>query len=318
MISFRALTTASLLGLLVTLAGCSAESGTASGADTTARSKDTASAVTTGEQVNRGPQHGPGRGGLEMMLVGTALHDRTVNLSAEQKATIEAAIAANKPAAAPAFDKTRVSALAAGIRSGKIDAAAVSAPQGPSAEMRAAHQAGAAKVLATLHSTLTPEQRTALVAAVTKHGEGHGPKGDRTKGEGPKGERSMHGGHAGPMGPMGGMLEGLDLTQAQQDSIKTKLEAQRPAAPSEADRAAMKSQHEAMRTAMQTKLQTFATDSFDATAFVTPPAGAPAMKGPGAERFATDLQIITSVLEPAQREKLAARIEAGPPARGTR
>ncbi len=313
MISFRALTTASLLGLLVTLAGCSAESGTASGADTTAKSKDTASAVTAGEQVNRGPQHGPGRGGPEMMLVGTALHDGTVNLTAEQKATIEAAIAANKPAAAPAFDKTRVSALAAGIRSGKIDAAAVSAPQGPSAEMRAAHQAGAAKVLATLHSTLTPEQRTALVAAVTKHGEGHGPKGDRA--HGPKGERSMHGGHA---GPMGGMLEGLDLTQAQQDSIKTKLEAQRPAAPSEADRAAMKSQHEAMRTAMQTKLQTFATDSFDATAFVTPPAGAPAMKGPGAERFATDLQIITSVLEPAQREKLAARIEAGPPARGTR
>ena len=155
------------------------------------------------------------------------------------------------------------------------------------------------------------------MAAVAKHGEGHGPKGDGPKGERPKGERPMRGDHAGPMGPMGGMLEGLDLTQAQQDAIKTKLEAQRPAAPSEADRAAMKSQHDAMRTAMQAKLQTFASDNFDATAFVAPPAGALAQKGPGpgADRFATDLQIITSVLEPAQREKLAARIEAGPPAR---
>jgi hypothetical protein len=33
-----------------------------------------------------------------------------------------------------------------------------------------------------------------------------------------------------------------------------------------------------------------------------------------ADRFAKDLEIVLSVLETAQREKLAARIEAGPPA----
>jgi Spy/CpxP family protein refolding chaperone len=321
MISLRALSTASLLGLLVTLAGCSAESGTASGADTTntAKSKDTASAVTTGEQVNRGPQHGPGHGGPDFLLV-AALHEPSLNLTAEQKTAIEGALAANKPAAPPAFDKTRVSALAAGIRAGKIDAQSIAAPQGPSEADRSAHQAAAAKALSTLHATLTPEQRTALVAAVSKRGEEHGPR-DGMKGK--QGERPHPmdhaggpGGPRGPMGPMGGLLEGLDLTQAQQDAIKAKLEAQRPAPPSEADRAAMKSQHEAMRTAMDAKLKTFASDSFDATAFVTPPAGAaPKGPGPGADRFATDLQIITSVLEPAQREKLAARIEAGPPAR---
>ena len=182
MISFRALTTASLLGLLVTLAGCSAESGTTGGADTTAKSKDTASTVTAAEQVNPGPQHGPGHGGPEMMLVGTALHDSSVNLTAEQKATIEAAIAANKPAAPPAFDKTRVSALAAGIRSGKIEATTVAAPQGPSAEMRAAHQAGAAKVLATLHATLTPRAAHRARGRRREARRGPRPEGRRPEG----------------------------------------------------------------------------------------------------------------------------------------
>jgi Spy/CpxP family protein refolding chaperone len=109
------------------------------------------------------------------------------------------------------------------------------------------------------------------------------------------------------------MLEGLDLTQAQQDSIKAKLDAQRPAPPSDADRAAMKAQHEAMRTAMQAKLQTFASDSFDAAAFAAPPVGAKGF-GPAdhKDRFAADLAIITAELTPAQREKLASRIEAGP------
>ena len=229
-----------------------------------------------------------------------------LNLSAEQKSTIEGALAANAPKAPPAFDKTRVATLAAGIRAGKVDAT-MTMRSGADSEM-AAHQAASAKALATLHATLTPDQRRALVDAIAKRAAEHGPK-DGMAG-GPPHDRA---GGPPPGGPMGGLLEGLDLTQAQRDAIRTKLDAQRPAPT---DREAMKAQHEAFRTAMQAKLQTFASDSFDAAAFVAPPPGA-LKGGPGehADRMAAELAIITSVLEPAQREKLATKIEQGPPAR---
>ena len=109
------------------------------------------------------------------------------------------------------------------------------------------------------------------------------------------------------------LLADLDLTQEQKDAIKTKLEAQRPAKPSEEQREAMKAKFESMRSAMQVKLESFKGDKFDATAFVTPPkdlAGPPA----GGMNRVNHLAIITSVLTPAQRETLAARIEQGPPA----
>ncbi len=82
--------------------------------------------------------------------------------------------------------------------------------------------------------------------------------------------------------------------------------------------AAMKAKHEAFRSEKQSRLATFANDTFDATAFVTPPAGA--MDPANAQKLHVDpmtreLSVITSVLTPAQREKLAARIEQGPPAR---
>jgi len=64
---------------------------------------------------------------------------------------------------------------------------------------------------------------------------------------------------------------------------------------------------------MDAKLQSFKGDSFDANAFVTPPAGMP--KFDGANRMAKDLQVVVSVLDPAQREKLAQKIELGPQAR---
>ena len=307
MSSFRTSTAISVLGILVTLAGCSAESATTSGADTAsaAHAADTvaaqpATATAPAADPARGPHPGP-----DFLLV-AALRE-PINLTAEQKATIEGALEASKPAGPPAFDKTRVAALAAGIRSGKVDVATVKAPA-PSDDEKAARLTAAAKAVSTLHDTLTPVQRRALVDALAKHAADHAghPPMDHAGGPPPGG-----------MGPMGGLLEGLDLTKEQQDAIRAKLDAQRPAPPTDAERAAMKQQHEAFRAAMTAKLQTFANDTFDATAFVAPPAGVTKGPGPGdhADRFAQDLAIITSVLEPAQREKLAARIEAGPPAR---
>ncbi|MEO8797095.1 MAG: Spy/CpxP family protein refolding chaperone, partial [Polyangiaceae bacterium] len=99
----------------------------------------------------------------------------------------------------------------------------------------------------------------------------------------------------------------LNLTQAQKDAIKTKMEADKP---SDADREAMKAKRETMHKERTAKLETFASDTFDATAFVTRPADA--ANGPKVDRRAKKLAIITSVLDASQREKLAQKIEQGP------
>ena len=115
----------------------------------------------------------------------------------------------------------------------------------------------------------------------------------------------------------GGLLKDLNLTQAQKDQIKAKLEADRPAKPTDAEIAQWKANHEAMRTQMTARLQTFVGTSFDANAFVAPPAGGtPAEMGPGkgGDHFAKELQAIVSVLDATQREALAKKLEAGPPA----
>ena len=64
---------------------------------------------------------------------------------------------------------------------------------------------------------------------------------------------------------------------------------------------------------MKAKMETFATDSFDAKAFVAPPADAPrgAMMHPIA-RMVNELAVVVPLLTPAQRETLAAQLEKGP------
>ena len=310
MSSNRAASTFSILGLLVALAGCSAESGTASAAGTsdTARAQTAALTACTGDDsAARGPAHGP-HPGPELLLV-AALHE-PINLTDAQKATLESALIASHPAAPPAFDRTRARALAAAIRAGTVDATALGAP-GDDGGM-AARQAASAQALATLHATLTSDQRRALVDAVTTRSSERGAKADGSGG--PRHAMDHARGAHGPMGPVGHMVEGLDLTTAQEDAIRARLDAHRPSPPAEADRAATKAQHDAMRAAMEAKVETFASDTFDATAFVTPPAGAVMGPDDRASHFADALAIVTRVLDAAQREKLAARIEAGPPA----
>ena len=74
----------------------------------------------------------------------------------------------------------------------------------------------------------------------------------------------------------------------------------------------MKAQHEAFETQMKARLATFASDNFDATAFVTPPAGV--IQQGHKDRMVEDLAIISSVLDASQRDKLATRLEQGPKA----
>lgn len=276
------------------------------------------SELTQAEPMRHGPM-GPG------MLLGAALHH--LDLTDAQKATIKGELDALSAGAGDKRGEHEAmhKALAAAVRSGKVDEAALLAqlPKEPGDMTRVA------KAISTLHDTLTSAQRRQLVDAVEakldKHGE-HGMrehKGDRegrehareNKGE-RKGERegAREGGREhgpGMMGPMGHILRDLDLTDAQRDQIR---EAMKKNAPSEADREAMKAAHDSFRTAMRARLETFAADSFDATAFVTPPAdakmGPKGMAGGMIKMVATVVPLLTD----AQRETLAKHLEEGPPA----
>jgi Spy/CpxP family protein refolding chaperone len=297
-----------ILGVVAVLAGCSGSESTNTGQGSSAISATTTSEKPEEGRPHAGRGHGPGHGGPDF-LVFAALHENSINLSAEQRTTIEGLIGKReggprgegKPEGRPAPDKAKTAELAAAIRSGKIDAAKLQ-PNRDGAKVGNDHQAKSAEKLATLHKTLTKEQRAtlvdAIVAKMAKHGEGK-PEGR------PEGMREGRG--HGEGGPMGHLTEGLDLTQAQKDQIKAKLDADRPAPPSEADRTAMKA-------AMDAKLQTFKADNFDANAFVAPPANAAKLGGPS-DHMAKELNAVVSVLTAEQREKLAQKIEQGPPAR---
>ena len=319
--TFRSMTLP-LVALVAALAGCSAEAGTSAGAETTddARSSVVAEQTAGAEGAREGARMrlmAHHRAGGPDFLVHAALR-APINLTAEQKTTIEGLLKA-EASAKPQFDPARAQKLAAAIRSNSV--ANIEQPKLD----ESAHQArvaASAKALSTLHDTLTAEQRAALVDSIEQRSGGHGQKpGEHVRkdgardGRGERGERAEHGKagfhHRG--GPAGGpmaMLAGLDLTQEQKDAIKAKLEAQRPAKPTAEQRDAMKTKMESMRAEMKAKLASFKSDQFDATAFVTPPKElarpemAAHMKNPLAE--------ITPILTQAQRDTLAARIEKGP------
>ncbi len=325
--TFRSMTLP-LFALVAALAGCT-EAGTSAGTESTAGaqspmvSEQSAKVdVVRGMRGRMRPMAHRAPGGSDF-LVHAALR-APINLTAEQKATIETLV---KPSASREHeaDPARAQKLAAAIRSNSV--AALEQPKLDESK-REARIAASAKTLATLHDTLTPEQRVALVDSMAKRASEHGQeRGDHVrKGaqreHGDHGERGDRAGrergfrpHGGPGGGPMGMLAGLELTPAQKEAIKTQLDAQRPAKPTAEQREAMKAKMESMRAEMKAKLESFKANEFDATAFATPPkVDRPEMKAHGKNPLA----VITSVLTPEQRETLAARIEKGPAAHAAR
>ncbi len=106
------------------------------------------------------------------------------------------------------------------------------------------------------------------------------------------------------------MLQGLELSDDQRAKVKAAFDEK---APSEADRDAMKARHEAFRKTMQERLQSFANDAFDGSAFVAMPKddakGGPEMM---AGRMVKALAVVVPILDAGQREALAKNIEQGP------
>jgi len=310
----------SLVGALAGVVGCAADAGTGAveAAGESAEAVESDSPV--GAAGRRGP---PGHPGGPEMLLFAALHE--LELSDAQRATVKGALEelrAGHQRGGP-HDGAPFAALAEGVRAGKIDEAAVLAKFGAPERPAAEHAAALAKALDTLHATLSKEQRRELVDGIAARMDEHGPKGmagkegregkgGRRGGHGPDGHG--HGGpgddHMGPGGPLGHLLGELDLTDAQRTRIEQALAAQRPTV----DREAMKKGFEAHHAEMRARLESFASDSFDAKTVVAPPPGAQDM-GPRQhlERMVKDFAVIVGVLEPAQREKLAALLEKGPP-----
>jgi Spy/CpxP family protein refolding chaperone len=315
--TFRSMTFP-LFALVAALAGCSAEAGTSAGASSTdeARSNVVAETSAKAEGSKEGARmrpmaHHPPPG--PDFLLHAALR-APIDLTPEQRTTIEGLVKEMAPRP-PQRDAARMQKLAAAIRNNTV--ADLEAPK-PDASAREARIAASAKALATLHSTLTPEQRAALVDSIEKRAA-HGPKlgehvrkdgAKRVRGERAEGAKPGFGRGFRPAGGPMGMLAGLDLTEEQKAAIEAKLGAQRPAAPTAEQREAMKAKMESMRAEMKAKLQSFKSDQFDATAFVTPPKDlAPPQM---ARHHKNPLAEITPILTPAQREILAARIEKGP------
>ena len=304
-LSMRALPDVWISSLLVSalaalaLGGCSAEAGTA--ATVATASSGVTEAVTTVEPAAEAPAGHPhgGHPGPDFLLF-AALHE-SIDLTADQEKAIRALLPAAAAGPHP-FDEARAATLAAGVRAGQVDVTSTE----PAESDFATRHAATASALRTLHATLTAPQRRALIDAVEKRdaeraSHDHGGPHDAPMG------------HEGGRGPLDHLLEGVDLTWAQRQEIAAKLDAVRPAPPAEGDRAAWKTEHEALRAAMQATLETFAAESFDAAAFVAPPAGLKkAADHP--DPFRTEVAIVTSVLDATQREKLAQRIEAGPAA----
>jgi Spy/CpxP family protein refolding chaperone len=226
--------------LALTLAACGDMSSTDS----------TTSPVSAGDSSKPAMRpHGP-----EMLLFASLKED--IKLTDAQRKTIEGLIESSKPTGEPPAPPS-VDKLAAAIRAGSIDVAAFEAERPAPPDMTPLISA-----LTTLHTTLTSEQRTALVSAIQKRMAEMGPP------------------------PPPPFLAELGLSDAQKESIRAALEKTKPAE----DPAA--------------RLSTFATATFDAKTFVTPPAG---------DRMLRELAAIVPILTAEQRETLATRLEAGPP-----
>jgi hypothetical protein len=139
------------------------------------------------------------------------------------------------------------------------------------------------------------------MGAKGKHGHEdaeHGAAGEGAR-RGPHG----HGKH-GMHGPMGILLHGIELRDEQREAIGKALEARRP------DKATMEEmgkKHEEMRAKMQAALRAFRAEKFDAAAVLPEHAGKPPF-----DHLVKALGAIVPVLDAAQRDALADKLEKGP------
>lgn len=298
-----------LLGIL-SLVACGADTGSDVVADPSAEGAEALSDGPPGAPRG-GPEGRHGRPGPELLFV-TALD--TLDLTAAQRGTIEKSLTGLRPEAADDKgppERALFTALAAEVRAGRVDAEAFLAKA--DAEMKRPERiAKLEAAMTTLHDTLSPAQRRELVDTMLDGlDKKHGPDGapGREFGPGPGGAPPP--GRGGERGPFGHLFADLGLTDGQSQSIQAILDSDRPTPP---DEATMKAHFEAHRAELRTRLEAFVADAFDAHALATPPAPKDGMDPrKHMEGFVRVLARVVPVLDPAQRETVAARLLEGPP-----
>lgn len=265
-----------------------------------------------GDRGERGGKHGRGHGGPEQ-LFRAALEG--LELNGAQKAAIEGALAdleASRPQRPEpgAQGDSPFAAIADQVRKGTVDAAAVEAAFAKHRPDHTEHQAAMTRALGTLHATLTGAQRRQLVddvlARMDEREKAFAAKKDE-RGATDDAERGPRGeGHGKRGGPLGHLIQGLDLRDDQQAKVDAILAG---LAPEGADLEALEEKHATMKKEMKARLESFAGDRFDAAAALPPK---DAMKGDHHAKMAQALAAIVPVLDEAQRDALADRLEQGP------
>lgn len=274
-----------------------------------------AGAATDARRKGKGDHHGrkghhKGHRDPAGMLLRTALKE--LDLTAEQRAKLEGLRDGKRGAKGqghgPAdFHQSLIKAL----ETGTLDRAALEAEMKAKQKLAEEQTEQRNERLATLHATLTPQQRQTLVASVrarleakaAKHADK--PDGDR---KGCKDKRGFlgRGDHGCKM--IAKLTRGLDLTdeqQAQIDSLTAKAEASRPSGEDRTDKWADKLAQ------IGALLDAFAADSFDPAA--SAPASKP-MKDPAAKiaLHADQIEALIGILTAEQRAQLAERIKSHP------
>jgi len=234
---------------------------------------------------------------------------KTLDLTVEQQAALESLRDSKKDRKGRGDRGDHAdfhAALVKALETGELDRAAFDAAAAAKNERFEQKQRERNEKLATLHATLTPEQRKTLVDTVRAKQEQDASKrshkgDDRRKGRG--GKRDHRG-----KGKLQHMLKGIELTaeqQAQIDALKAKGEAQRPTAE---DRAEKKEEKLAEMNAL---LDAFVADDFDPAASAPEPLP---LKDPldkygfQVEQFEALLGILTA----EQRAQLAEKIKSHP------
>jgi Spy/CpxP family protein refolding chaperone len=227
----------------------------------------------------------------------------SMDLSADQKATIDKAFTDAKPdmpeAKGEAF-KGFFAEVAKEIRANSIDEAGLVAKaaglEKPAADPM---RASMAKTLQVVHDTLTPEQRVKLATDLEgKLGamhrmDGKGMDGKAIEGKGREGKRGL-----------GMLLRGVDVSDEQKDAIEKALSTAGLDKPMDE----AKKGGEEMEAKMKALLEAFKGDKFDALALMPSP---PAMKGDHLETMIKSLKVVVPLLDEAQRNELADRVEKG-------
>jgi Spy/CpxP family protein refolding chaperone len=281
----------SLVPVIAVVAGCSARAGTSGHTVSTLENPEDVSSTQDDPSLSRSrPQHGP-PGGERLLAVAL----RELELSTSQRTTIEDALTTAESASHSERPSALLAALAASVRAGQVDATDISSKFAGLHDDQKAGARAAAVAIQILHDVLTPTQRAALVDKMTTRMGGP-----------PPGSMPPARGH----GPLGSLLATLDLTDAQTSALDDAFAAH--PLPFSADE--MKVQLAAMHAEMISRLQTFTSASFSATALAEPPTPADMLRGEEpAQRMATEIALVTSVLQPAQRQKLAALLGRGGP-----